>query len=107
MPPPESPISPLAPKLEVKTLVVPRTSTISPIELTEANLSAFNSDREQTSKDMISALKRRTLVIEDEPLVHVGDPDAQKTRRHSSPAEVHHSRRVGFEHPVLSLPGGF
>jgi hypothetical protein len=104
MAPPKSPVSPRLPKLQVTTLVVPRTPTISPIDLTKANLSALNSNREQSSKDMLSTLKRRmSPPIEDDLTVHVGE----RVRRHSSPADLHQRRRAGFEHPVLSLPGGF
>ena len=105
---PESPRSPRKLTLQVKTLVVPRTPTMSPTCLSKANLLALTGTREQMSRDMVSALKRRTLVSE-----HVVSPkdtesvDDRKSRRNSSPAELPSLERTGFEHPVLALAGGF
>ena len=105
---PESPRSPRRPALQIKTLVVPRTPTMSPTCLSKANLLALTGTREQMSRDMVSALKRRTLVSE-----HTVSPkDAEsvsdrKSRRNSSPAELPPLERAGFEHPVLALAGGF
>ena len=171
--PPESPRIPLTPKLQVTTMVVPRTSSFSPCPLTESNLHAFG--REHTAREMISTLKRRstwppgnTTRQQDTaptnsksvPRVTVTTPPPEpgserrvatatagaegkginminilrrrtatasrgeagapslhidtsvqdsdrKARRHSSPAEVHAKGRAGFEHVVLSIPGGF
>ena len=110
--PPASPQSPLAPRLQVTTTVVPRTQSLSPIELSESNLLAFTAARECTARQMLTRLRRRTLppplalsapgVGEDE------DAEAErKSRRHSAPPELPRRERSGFRHPVLELPGAF
>jgi len=160
--PPASPRLALSPRLQVTTVVVPRTNTFSPCPLTESNLYAFG--RESMAREMISTLKRRspsppgnkqdtasvpiphvtitpptTPPLEPEhhataaavagekgvdmikllrrrttshsknlPSLQVNTSvDERKARRRSSPAELHAKGRVGFEHPVLSIPGGF
>ncbi|KAF8078418.1 hypothetical protein FPV67DRAFT_1465203 [Lyophyllum atratum] len=93
--PPKSPISP---NLQVTTLVVPRSATTSPTKLSEFNLCALAS-RERRAHDMLSTLRRRTVVLERP----VGE-----WKRHSAPADLLPlQQRSGFEHPVLALPGGF
>jgi len=51
---------------------------------------------------MMSTLRRRTLLSGD-------DDDARKAKwkRQSAPADLIPRERIGFEHPVLGLPGGF
>jgi len=106
---PVSPRSPLAPKLEVTTTVVPRTSTMSPTNLTESNLFALNS-RARTGRNMMSTLRRRVIGPDDSAYGMTGYDevvDERKLRRVSAPAELQKRDRCGFAHPVLSMPGGF
>jgi len=107
--PPRSPCYPLSPNLQVTTLVVPRTSTMSPTELSESNLLALNS-RERRAKDMLSTLRKRTRpsengMLSDGPM-HDDTLD-RKWKRRSAPAELSPRARSGFAHPVLAMPGGF
>lgn len=101
------PKSPMSPNLLITTLVVPRSSTMSPTELSESNILALDS-RERRAHNMLSTLKRRTLTSE-----HYSDADGMgdrklKWKRHSAPADLLPLRqRTGFEHPVFSIPGGF
>ncbi|KAI0639248.1 hypothetical protein C8Q77DRAFT_1046474 [Trametes polyzona] len=109
--PPVSPRSPLAPKLQVTTTVVPRTTSSSPVELTESNLLAFTASRERTAHNMLNRLRRRTLP----PQIAVPAPGEidreeeaeRKSRRHSAPPELPKRERIGFSHPVLAMPGAF
>jgi hypothetical protein len=107
--PPRSPCYPLSPNLQVTTLVVPPTSTISPTELSESNLLILNS-RERRAKDMLSTLRKRTRPSENglvsDCLTHDDTLD-RKWKRRSAPAELGPRARSGFEHPVLAMPGGF
>lgn len=100
--PPRSPCYPLSPKLQVTTLVVPRSSCLSPTALSESNLLALNS-RERRAKDMLSTLKKRT----ENGLLQDTDSLDRKWKRRSAPAELSPRARTGFEHPVLAMPGGF
>ncbi|KAJ7630672.1 hypothetical protein FB45DRAFT_978948 [Roridomyces roridus] len=106
--PPRSPCYPLSPNLQVTTLVVPRTASSSPTELSESNLQALNS-RERRAKDMLSALRKRTTTPSEIAQVtgHADDLVDRKWKRRSAPAELSPRARSGFEHPVLALPGGF
>lgn len=106
--PPTSPRSPFAPKLQVTTTVVPRSCSTSPTNLTESNLSALNS-RARTGRDMMSTLRRRmaTDVSAHGMTGYDEEMDERKLRRISAPAELPYRVRLGFEHPVLSIPGGF
>jgi hypothetical protein len=107
--PPKSPLLHLSPELRVTTLVVPRTQTTSPVQLTETNLNALNS-RDQRAHNMLSTLRRRTLSSECKSTAPPPeDINVQyKWRRRSAPADMMPLRpRTGFEHPVLALPGGF
>jgi len=101
---PESPRSPSTPSLQVTTTVIPKTSTISPTKLTENNLLAFDS-RTRKSQDMLSTIRKRTVTSG----AALGDQaqEERRGRRISAPAELPRRARSGFEHPVLSLPGGF
>lgn len=104
--PPTSPLSPVAPKLQITTTVVPRTSSRSPDALTESNLHAFVVEsRERTAKDMLTRLRRRTLSPNDGIVVPM--QEERKLRRHSAPPELTVKERVGFCTPVLDLPGAF
>ncbi|KAI9462432.1 hypothetical protein BJY52DRAFT_147211 [Lactarius psammicola] len=95
------------PELEVVTRLVPRSSSSSPTELTEHNLTALNS-RSLTGRDMMSKLKRRTTGPSvDGPNGCIVDEDERRLRRISAPAELPMRERDGFAHPVLSFPGAF
>jgi len=60
-----------------------------------------NETRASRSQDMLCALRRRTLPSN-------GDEEDKKWKRHSAPGDLFPSQtRVGFQHPVLSMPGGF
>ncbi|KAI1797729.1 hypothetical protein LXA43DRAFT_262670 [Ganoderma leucocontextum] len=110
--PPASPQSPIAPRLQITTTVVPRTASSSPIDLTESNLMAFTAgSRERTARNMLTRLRRRTLP----PQIAVPAPGEfdmeeeveRKSRRHSAPPELPRRNRIGFTHPILELPGAF
>ncbi|KAF4572731.1 hypothetical protein EYR36_007241 [Pleurotus pulmonarius] len=106
--PPVSPCSPLTPNLEVTTLVVPRSATTSPIQLSKTNLLALDS-RSRRSSDMISTLRRRTRPSEYGHTGHDEDDSLKHKhwKRRSAPAELQTAERAGFEHYILSLPGAF
>ncbi|KAJ7783485.1 hypothetical protein DFH07DRAFT_764005 [Mycena maculata] len=106
--PPRSPCYPLSPNLQVTTIVVPRTSSMSPTELSESNLLALNS-RERRAKDMLSTLRKRTGPSQNgQPTAgYMDDILDRKWKRRSAPAELNPRARTGFEHPVLAMPGGF
>ncbi|TFK40971.1 hypothetical protein BDQ12DRAFT_720699 [Crucibulum laeve] len=106
--PPKSPMS-LLPALQVTTTVVPRTATTSPTELSESNLLALDS-RERKAHNMLSTLRRRTVFSEYGSTGHnIEEADGRRVRwkRHSAPADLMPRERIGLEHPVLLLPGGF
>lgn len=110
--PPVSPRSPLAPRLEIRTTVVPRTQSSSPVELTESNLLAFTAcTRERTAHNMLTRLRRRTLpsqiAVPAPGEIDQEDEVERKSRRHSAPPELPQRERIGFSHPVLELPGAF
>jgi len=105
--PPRSPCSPLSPNLEVTTTVVPRSASLSPTELSEINLLALNS-RERKAQDMLSALRRRTVLSDNGLNGHDAEEvEDRRWRRHSAPADMMSKPRTGFEHPILSEPGAF
>ncbi|TFL03603.1 hypothetical protein BDV98DRAFT_391092 [Pterulicium gracile] len=120
--PPPSPRSPLSPKLQVTTLVVPRISNKSPVKLSERNVLTLDS-RERNSKAMLSTLRRRSTALTVAPehgngqarpgpprvdSAMVGDV-ARGTRwkRHSAPGELQVMHNSDFRHPVLNMRGGF
>ncbi|KAL5519508.1 hypothetical protein ACEPAH_1191 [Sanghuangporus vaninii] len=123
---PPTPLTPpCLPALEIRTMHVPRTESTSPVHsrLTEANLHALNS-RTSTAREMLSTIRRRTTVISYgngrmqmyPPAPSTPPPtwrsawqveDEKQRRRHSAPADLPKTGRVGFMHPVLALPGGF
>ncbi|KAI5122349.1 hypothetical protein M0805_004107 [Coniferiporia weirii] len=117
------PPSPKPPTLQITTTHVPRMSSASPVQLTEANLLTLNS-RARTAHDMLCAIRRRTTAVcsarprtgdfssfeFDEKAGYPGrgcDEDEKSRRRISAPAEMQRVERVGFTHPVLVLPGAF
>lgn len=110
-PPPELPKST---DLRVITTVVPKSSHVSPVRLTEANVNAFNHNvREDTARRMLLRLRRRTLP----PLTSAVDfrtfmteaeqEQDRKSRRRSAPPELQERERSGFTHAILQLPGAF
>ena len=106
--PPKSPLLHLSPDLHITTLVVPRTHSPTSLQLTEINLDALNS-RDQRVHNMLSTLRRRTSPSEHNFNPRSDECQSQhKWRRRSAPADLMplHAR-IGFEHPVLALPGGF
>ena len=83
--------------------------TASTMQLTEMNLNAFNT-RGQRAYDMLCTLRKRTpsLAINcPQPRSPIVDEDETRVRRHSAPADMTTRPRIGFEHSVLALPGGF
>jgi hypothetical protein len=88
------------------TLIVPHTATICPT----TNPHALES-REAKAYNMLSAIKRRTVAMAYELAgSDLEDIDGRRSKwkRHSAPADLMPlHERSGFEHPVLSLPGGF
>jgi len=106
------PISPLAPQpeLEITTLVVPRTTVVSSTALSKTNLQALES-RERRAHNMLSTIRRRTVSSSQGITGHdMDDIEGRKARlkRHSAPAELMAvGSRMGFEHPALTMPGGF
>jgi hypothetical protein len=92
--------------LQITTTIVPRSATSSPAKLSEHNVCLLAS-RVRTAKDMLSTLKRRTHPSEEGLREHGQDEEDRKERRRSSPAEMQPTKRSGFTHPVLSIPGGF
>lgn len=108
--PPGSPRSPLSPQLQITTIVVPRSASLSPTELSETNLLALDS-RQRRAREMLSALKRRTIPSDkgrngrDDAMSEASDD--RKFRRQSAPADLFPRPRTGFEHPILKLPGAF
>lgn len=109
--PPKSPCSPLSPQLQITTTVVPRSSSLSPTELSEINLLALDS-RQRRAQDMLSTIRRRTIPSDLGLNGRDGDAfseanDDRKFRRQSAPADLFPRPRTGFEHPILKLPGAF
>lgn len=104
-PSPRLPPSPCSPRLQVRTTVVPRTSSHSPVDLTEDNLRALDLARERTAQNMLDRLRRRTMMPGG--LYGDGGADERKLRRHSAPPELPLRERAGFVNPVLNLPGAF
>jgi hypothetical protein len=100
-PPPERqvygvPPSPVTPKLQVTTMVIPRMPRSTTTNLTESNLETFS--RSQIAKPARRcSLASPMLVPAEDKLI----------RRRSAPAEAPIRARSQFRHPVLDLPGGF
>lgn len=109
--PPASPTFSPASNLEIVTTLVPCTASVSPSQFTEDNISAFNGSRPRThtANNMLSRLRRRTLApaaLSVDGIVTEDDME-RKIRRRSAPPELPKRERVGFKHPVLTLPGAF
>ncbi|KAG2023270.1 hypothetical protein CC2G_000941 [Coprinopsis cinerea AmutBmut pab1-1] len=105
--PPSSPLLTASSDLKITTLVVPRTQSVSPTELTRVNLLALNS-RESRSSAMLTTLRRRTQSTATFGLPPRSPTEIKAARRHSAPPETSPLReRSGFEHPILALPGAF
>lgn len=105
-PPPEQqayvvPPSPVTPRLQVTTTVIPRMPRPTSTDLTESNLEAFSRFQHFRSARTASLaspmpIPASTAYIEDRVI-----------RRRSAPAELPVRARSQFKHPVLDLPGGF
>jgi len=101
--------SPLpSPPPEPHALVVPRSCSLTTAQLTESNLNSLNS-RDQKAFNMLFTLMKRRLSSEFNSTGVQEEEVPPKLRwRHSAPADITPLRaRSGFEHPVLSLSGGF
>ena len=94
----EVPPSPVTPKLQVTTTVIPRMPRLTPINLTESNLEAFSRSH------FLRPARPASLAPVPVSTAHVGD---RTIRRRSAPAELPIRPRSQFKHPVLDLPGGF
>lgn len=97
-------------ELRVTTLIAPHTATICPTTVSTTNPRVLES-REAKAYNMLSTIKRRTVSMAHELTGSDSeDVDGRRTKwkRHSAPADLMPlHERSGFEHPVLSLPGGF
>jgi len=76
-----------------------------PVSQVQVNVSLESLDlqsRERRAHDMMSTLRRRTVLSG-------ADEDSRKAKwkRQSAPADLIARERSGFEHPTLRLPGGF
>jgi len=103
-PPPEqrtyqAPPSPVTPRLQITTMVVPRMPTSISANLTESNLAAFS--RSQALRSV-----RRSSSLSSPP-APTTPTEERAMRRRSAPAEFPIRPRRQFKHPVLDLPGGF
>ena len=97
----EVPPSPVTPKLQVTTTVVPRMPRSATTNLTESNLEAF-------SRSQVLKLAHRSSLASPRPRPALNGPVEDKIiRRRSAPAEAPIRARSQFKHPVLDLPGGF
>lgn len=75
---------------EVHVQAVPPTDTVAPASLTK------------------NAARRTTTLPLPEGILELSIDDRKsKWKRHSAPAELMPRERIGFEHPILSLPGAF
>lgn len=96
--PPATPTSPLTPKLQVTTMLVPRTSTTSPTQLTETVLRSLES-REHRAKTMISTIRKRQPV-QSERVLTGNDSDYEQskrmvlTKRRSAPGDLASARNM-------------
>ena len=97
----ETPPSPVTPRLQVTTTVIPRMQTSTPIHLTESNLEAFSRSQ------LLGPVRRRSSVSQAQLPVPTTPTEERAFRRRSAPAELHLRPRAQFKHPVLDLPGGF
>ena len=104
--------SPLSLEPCTPTLVIPRSPSSAPAQLTESNLNSLNS-RDQKASNMLFTLRKRRVSSEfnstgRETAIDSDEGDAKLRWRRSAPADMTPLRaRFGFEHPVLASPGGF
>lgn len=92
------------PKLVVVPTVLHESRSVA---TSPTRVSAATQTRERRALDMLSTIRRRTQASDD---VGLSEADMRKSKwkRFSAPADLMpHQPRTGFEHPVLSLPGGF
>jgi hypothetical protein len=98
------PPSPVTPKLQVTTTVIPRMprmSRFSSTDLTESNLEAF-------SRSQLLRPGRTVSLVSPTPVpASTARVEDRVIRRRSAPAELPLRARSQFKHPVLDLPGGF
>lgn len=104
-PPPEqqaygAPPSPVTPKLQVTTTVIPRMPAFPSLNLTESNLEAF-------ARSQLFNPVRRCSSVSPSPVPIPTTPAERAFRRRSAPAELPLRARSQFKHPVLDSPGGF
>lgn len=93
------PPSPITPKLQVTTTVIPRMPRLTSTKLTESNLEAFSRSqflRSARAASLASLMPVSASAAQDRTI-----------RRRSAPAELPVRARSQFKHPVLDLPGGF
>lgn len=92
-------------------VVIPRSHSSTTTQFTESNLNSLNY-RDQKASNMLYTLRKRTLSLE---FITAGVQEgvqeevSPKLRwRRSAPADMTPLRaRSGFQHPVLTLSGGF
>ena len=97
----EIPPSPVTPKLQVTTTVVPRMTRSTSTNLTESNLEAFSRTQPLRPTRTVSLVSPTPL------LASTARVEDRVIRRRSAPAELPLRARSQFKHPVLDLPGGF
>ena len=97
----ETPPSPVTPRLQVTTTVVPKMRTSAPTKLTESNLEAFSRSQ------FLNHVRRRSLASGSHTPMAITPTEGRAFRRRSAPAELPLCARAQFKHPVLCLPGGF
>jgi hypothetical protein len=105
-PPPEQqvygvPPSPVTPKLQVTTTVIPRMPRLTLTNLTESNLEAFSRPW------LLKPVRGSSLASPTSIPMQTTPADDRAIRRRSAPAELPIRARSQFRHPVLDLPGGF
>jgi len=97
----ETPPSPVTPRLQVTTTVIPRMRTSAPTNLTESNLEAFSRSY------LLGPVRRRSSISHSQVPVPTTPIEERAFRRRSAPAELPLRPRAQFKHPVLDIPGGF
>lgn len=105
-PPPEQqvygvPPSPVTPRLQVTTTVVPRMPRSTATNLTESNLEAFSRSH------LLRSVRPISLASPTPVPASTARVEDRVVRRRSAPAELPVRPRSQFKHPVLDLPGGF
>lgn len=94
----------LADQIRLPTLLDESQSAAIP----SLRLSMSSTSRERRALDMLSTIKRRTQALDNGICDDGADGRKSKWKRYSAPADLMPLRqRIGFEHPVLALPGGF